>query len=72
LEYFQKHNIKSIKLENDQLIIKYNNSQTETQEITSKEAKQIKSYCQSQGLTSLNLADLTEQIPNQQNKQPIN
>jgi len=58
LAYFTKHSIKSITLQNDKLVIEYNNSPTEIKLIDTSELQLIQSYCQQQGLTSLSLSDL--------------
>jgi hypothetical protein len=69
LTYFQQHNIKSITLQNDKLVIEYNNnSPTETKLIDTSELQLIKSYCQAKGLTSLSLTDLQKS----QTQQPTN
>ncbi|CAG8551750.1 875_t:CDS:2 [Cetraspora pellucida] len=52
------HNIKSAKLENDKLIIEYNNQQTETKDINDAELQQIKSFSQKLGKSELSLSDL--------------
>ena len=67
LAYFQQHNIKSITLNGNNLIIEYNNnSQTETKLIDTSELQLIQSYCQKQGLNTLALFDLQKQEPNTQ------
>ncbi|CAG8672841.1 8081_t:CDS:2 [Ambispora leptoticha] len=66
LQYFQQKNIKSIKIENEKLIIKYNGSQTETKDINNLELEQIKSFAEKIGKNELSLADL-EQKNNQSN-----
>jgi cytidylate kinase len=62
--YFSKYNIKSIKLESNELVIEYNNSQAEQLNITEKQL--IQSYCQRLGVNSLSLSDL--QKTNTENK----
>ncbi|CAG8540000.1 17041_t:CDS:2 [Racocetra persica] len=53
------HNIKSAKLENDKLIIEYNNNQqTETKDINDAELQQIKSFSQKIGKNELSISDL--------------
>ena len=59
LAYFTKHKIKSITLQNDKLVIEYNNnSPTETKPIDTSELQLIKSYCQELGVNNLSLSDL--------------
>ena len=59
MAYFKQHNIKSITLQNDKLVIDYNNnSPTETKSINTSELQLIQSYCQAQGVSSLSLSDL--------------
>ena len=65
-EYFTKHNIKSIKLENDQLVIEYNNSQTETKVVNTSELQVIKNYCQ-QNNNSVSYQQLLD-LENNKNK----
>jgi len=57
-QYFQQKNIKSIRLENDKLIIKYNNSTTESKEASNNELQRTKSYLQKIGKSELFLSDL--------------
>ncbi|CAG8670904.1 23666_t:CDS:2 [Racocetra persica] len=57
------HNIKSAKLENDKLIIEYNNNQqTETKDINDAELEKIKSYSQKIGKSELSLSDLESSL----------
>jgi hypothetical protein len=59
LTYFKQHNIKSITLQGDKLLIEYNNnSPTETKPIDTSELQLIQSYCQALGKNSLTLSDL--------------
>ena len=59
MTYFKQHNIKSITLQGDKLLIEYNNnSPTETKPTNNSELQLIQSYCQAKGLTSLSLNDL--------------
>jgi len=72
LQYFQQKNIKSIKLEGDKLIIKYNTSQTETKNInSSSKLQQTKAYLKKIGKQELSLSDL-EQSNHSNNHQPFN
>jgi hypothetical protein len=68
LVYFTKHNIKSITLQDDKLLIEYSNSPTETKLIDTSELQLIQSYCQQQGLTTLSLSDLQKSNQKQQPK----
>ena len=71
LNYFKTHNIKSIKLENNKLVIEYNDSQTESKEIKDSVSQQIKSYAERLGVKQLSLSDL-EQSSNGSNSPKSN
>jgi hypothetical protein len=59
LRYFQENNIKSIKLEGENLIIEYNASQAKkTLKIEGQELKQIRDFIQSKGQQSLSFSEL--------------
>ncbi|MDR1670352.1 MAG: hypothetical protein LBR43_01315 [Spiroplasmataceae bacterium] len=59
-QYFKSNNIKSIQLEDQELIIEYNNSQVERKIANTSELQEIKAYCQAQNLKSLNLSNLEQ------------
>jgi hypothetical protein len=59
LEYFQKNNVKSIKLENNELVIEYNGKQEkENKTINNQELEKIKSLVEKLGKNELSLSDL--------------
>jgi hypothetical protein len=70
LVYFQQHQIRSITLQGNKLIIDYQNSQTETRTATTPELQQVQVYCQQQGLNTLALENL--QKPGVNTQQPFN
>jgi len=59
LSYFKRHNIKSIRLKGDKLIIKYNHKEEE-EEPNTNELQQTKSYLQKIGKNELTLSDLEQ------------
>jgi len=58
LQYFTKNNIKSIKLENNKLIIKYNHKEEEEEEPKTEELQKIKDYIQKQPTNILTKEEL--------------
>ena len=63
MNYFQQHNIKSIKIKDNKLVIKYNHKEEEEEPKTT-ELQQIKSFTEKLGRSELSLTDL-EQMNNQ-------
>src|SRR4051794_9010964 len=71
LQYFQKNNVKSIKLESNKLIIEYNGkSQKETKEINNQELEKIKSFAEKLGKNELTLQDLEQSSNNNSANSP--
>ncbi|MEG7979343.1 MAG: hypothetical protein NY202_05685 [Mollicutes bacterium UO1] len=67
MNYFQQHNIQSIILKGNKLLIKYQDREEE-KEINNQELQLISSYCQKENLTSLSL----EQLQKANTQQPTN
>lgn len=61
MDYFKQHNIKSITLKGQELVIEYQNSQTETKLVNTNELKAIQTYLQTKGVNSLAFSDLQAQ-----------
>lgn len=65
LNHFKQHNIKSITLQNNQLLIEYNTSQTEIKDPNNQELQAIKSYAEKLGKSEITLKDLEASNPSQ-------